>query len=63
LIQEKADHRLKERLEETVFWSEEVESEIVAWTEEQFKLSEVIPLAEPPPICHPVQLTLHLNLI
>jgi hypothetical protein len=40
--QEKADHRLKERLEETVFWSEEVESEILAWADEKAKLSEVV---------------------
>lgn len=40
-VQEKADHRLKERLEETVFWSEEVEGEVVAWEEEKHKLSEL----------------------
>ncbi len=42
MLQEKADHRLKERLEETVFWSEEVEAEVMTWAEEKFKLAEVI---------------------
>jgi len=32
---------LKERLEETIFWSEEVENEVIAWEEEKLKLSEV----------------------
>ncbi|XP_023335756.1 tektin-3 [Eurytemora carolleeae] len=40
-IQEKAEHRLKERLEETIFWSEEVENEVIAWEEEKLKLSEI----------------------
>ena len=58
-IQEKADHKLKERLgknhidmtdngesqdiaEETLFWTEEVESELNRWDDEKFKLDEVI---------------------
>ena len=57
--QEKADHKLKERLgkdnidmnyngenqditEETLFWTEEVESELNRWDDEKFKLEEVI---------------------
>merc|ERR1719410_2458637 len=39
--QEKADHRLKERLEETLFWTEEVESELNRWEDEKFKLAEL----------------------
>jgi len=39
--QEKADHRLKERLEETLFWTEEVEAELNRWDDEKFKLAEL----------------------
>merc|ERR1719422_1578796 len=39
--QEKVDHKLKERIEETVFWTEEVESEIIRWNDEKDKLAEI----------------------
>ena len=41
LTQEKADHRLKERLEETMFWAEEVQSEINCWATEKKSLNQV----------------------
>merc|ERR1719270_278953 len=39
--QEKVDHKLKERIEETVFWTEEVENEILRWADEKNRLAEV----------------------